>query len=234
MLHSDLFDVILVSDIHSNLEALSSVIEDMPDLPIFCLGDFVGYGANPNETIHWAKKQNITSVMGNHDFAVITGDTKWFNSRAAEAIDWTRQKIFSLGLKYLSSLPRSRTVNIGKLKMLMVHGSPTDHLFEYVHPETHEHLFNSYMKKFNVDIIASGHTHVPFVWEGKNGFVINPGSVGQPRSGNPDASYIILKVKNGHVKFEHRQVPYDTGAAADKIKNARLPTFFAERLLRGV
>ncbi|MFQ6134481.1 MAG: metallophosphoesterase family protein [Nitrososphaerales archaeon] len=227
-------DIILVADIHSNLEALKAVSKDMPRLPIYCVGDFVGYGANPNEVIQWAKERDVKAVMGNHDYATVTGDTEWFNSGAAAAIEWTRRQIGASEKKYLSSLPRSRVLNIGGLKMLMVHGSPTEPLFEYVHPATHEYLFNAYLKRFKVDIIAMGHTHIPFVWEGKKGAVVNPGSVGQPRSGNPDASYLIVRVEDRRVEFEHRPTPYDTKAAAEKIKNAGLPIFLAERLYRGV
>ncbi len=227
-------EIVLVSDIHSNLEALKSVSKNMPQQPIYCIGDFVGYGANPNEAIQWAKEREVTAVIGNHDYATITGDTEWFNKEAAAAIEWTRKHISTSGKKYLSSLPRRRVVKIGGLKMLMVHGSPTDTLFEYVHPATHEHLFNAYLKRFKVDIIVMGHTHIPFVWEGRKGFVVNPGSVGQPRSGGPNASYLILKVEDKRVEFEHRPTPYDTKAAAEKIRNAELPVFLAERLFKGV
>jgi diadenosine tetraphosphatase ApaH/serine/threonine PP2A family protein phosphatase len=79
-----------------------------------------------------------------------------------------------------------------------------------------------------------GHTHLPFIWEGRKGHLLNPGSVGQPRGGSPDASYIILKIKDQQVKFEHRIVPYDVNTAAAKIREANLPEYLATRLSRGV
>jgi len=118
--------------------------------------------------------------------------------------------------------------------MLMVHGSPTNNLFEYVHPATHEHLFNGYLKKNKVDIIVLGHTHIPFTWKGKNGIVINPGSVGQPRSKNSKAQYVILKEKNGTIETIHKAIPYDIETTAKKIKTAGLPRFLADRLFKGI
>jgi len=103
-----------------------------------------------------------------------------------------------------------------------------------VHPATHEYLFNAYLKKFKVDIIVMGHTHIPFIWRGKKGDVVNPGSVGQPRTGNPKSSYLVLKVEERVADFEHRTVAYDAKSAAAKITNSGLPEFLAERLMRGV
>ncbi len=225
---------ILLSDIHSNLEALEAVWRDMPRLPIFCIGDLVGYGASPAGVLQSIKMREATAVMGNHDYAVCSGDTKWFNAEAATAVEWTRQHIGQADLEYLLSLPSRRIVDIGGVRVLLVHGSPTDPLFEYVHPSTHEHIFNAYLTHYEVHVIAMGHTHVPFIWQGRNGYLVNPGSVGQPRTGNPEASYLIMWVDDQRVRFEHRTVPYNTEMAAKKIQQAGLPIFLAERLSKGV
>ena len=227
-------DIILISDIHSNLEALEAISADIPNLPIYCIGDFVGYGANPKEVIQWAKEKKVNAVLGNHDYATITGDVKWFHDIAASAINWTSKQIGSTEKKFLSSFPKINIVKLNKLNMLMVHGSPTDNLFEYVHPATHEHLFNGYLEKHKVDIVVLGHTHIPFIWKGKNGTVINPGSVGQPRSRNTEAQYVILKEKNGNIEALSKAVSYDVETAAEKIKNAELPVFLADRLFKGI
>jgi putative phosphoesterase len=125
-------------------------------------------------------------------------------------------------------------VKLQDLKILMVHGSPTNNLFEYVHPATHEHMFNVYLTKYKVDIVVLGHTHIPFIWKGKKGTVLNPGSVGQPRSGNSDARYLLLKEKNGNVEALPRSVSYDLEITAKKIKTAGLPVSLAKRLFRGI
>ena len=227
-------DIILISDIHSNLEALDAISEAIPNLPIYCVGDFVGYGANPKEIIQWAKEKKVKAVLGNHDYATLTGDVKWFNDIATSAINWTSKQINSAEKKFLGSFPKINIVKLKDFKMLMVHGSPTNNLFEYVHPATHEHLFNGYLKKNKVDIIVLGHTHIPFTWKGKNGTVINPGSVGQPRSKNSKAQYVILKEKNGTIETIHKAIPYDIETTAKKIKTAGLPRFLADRLFKGI
>ena len=225
---------VLISDIHSNLEALEAVSTDMPRLPVYCIGDIVGYGASPVEVVQQMRMKDVSAVMGNHDYATCTGDTKWFNPEAATAVEWTKQHISPAEIEYLQSLPLRRVVEIGGVKVLLVHGSPTDPLFEYVDPSTHEHLFNAYLTHYETHVIAMGHTHVPFIWQGRNGYLVNPGSVGQPRTGNPEASYLVMWVEDQQVKFEHRTVPYDVKTAAEKIRQAGLPGFLAERLSRGI
>ncbi len=225
---------VLISDIHSNLEAFEAVSRDMPRLPVYCIGDIVGYGASPVEVVQQMKMQDASAVMGNHDYAACTGDTRWFNPEATTAIEWTRQHISPAEMKYLKSLPLRRVVEVGGVRVLLVHGSPTDPLFEYVDPSTHEHLFNAYLTHYEAHVIAMGHTHVPFIWQGRNGYLVNPGSVGQPRTGNPEASYLVMWVEDQQVKFDHRTVPYNVKAAAEKIRQAELPTILAERLSRGI
>jgi putative phosphoesterase len=225
--------VVLISDIHSNLEALEAVSKDMPNMSVCCTGDLVGYGASPVEVVQWVKMKGAAAVMGNHDYATCTGDIKWFNQEAATAVKWTRQHIGPEELKYLRSLPLRRVVDVGGVRILLVHGSPTDPLFEYVHPSTHEHLFNAYLTHYEAHIIAIGHTHTPFIWQGRNGYIVNPGSTGQPRTGNPEASYLVMWVDDQKVSFEHRTVAYDTKSAAEKIRKAGLPISLAERLLNG-
>ena len=227
-------DIILISDIHSNLEALEAISAEIPNLPIYCVGDIVGYGANPKEVIQWIKEKKVKGVMGNHDYATITGDVKWFHDVATSAINWTAKQIGPTEKKFLNSFPKMNIVKLQDLKILMVHGSPTNNLFEYVHPATHEHMFNVYLTKYKVDIVVLGHTHIPFIWKGKKGTVLNPGSVGQPRSGNSDARYLLLKEKNGNVEALPRAVSYDIETAAKKIKTAGLPVTLAERLFRGI
>lgn len=227
-------EIIILSDIHANLEALQAVSDDIHDLPIYCAGDIVNYGANPKEVIQWLKKRNAKSILGNHDYAIVNEDTNWFNSKAEVSINWTSKNLDSASKKYLSSLQESIIVKINNLKMLIVHGSPIDNLFEYVYPATHEHLFDIYLKKFNVDIIVMGHTHIPFIWKRGNDVVMNPGSVGQPRSGNNKASYIILKQDNKNIEVELKLISYDIETAAKKIKESGLPLNYAERLFKGI
>jgi putative phosphoesterase len=226
--------IALLSDIHSNLEALQKVDEQLSGLTVYYLGDLVGYGANPNEVIAWVKERKVVSVMGNHDYAALTTDTSWFNPSAGSAIDWTINNLNAESRIYLKDMPQTRFVDIGELKMMMIHGSPTDPLYEYVYQRTHQDLFEYYLDRFKVDIISLGHTHEPFVWRGKKGLVINPGSVGQPRTGISKANYSILEFEGNKIECKQMSTEYEVYKAAEKIISAGLPHFQAERLFNGI
>jgi len=225
---------VFVSDIHSNLEALQAVESTLPDAPIYCLGDIVGYGANPNEAIEWVKKRAEVCILGNHDLAVLTGDVSWFNQAAAKAIQWTRSVIKPENLSFLSNLADRAKLNILGLKALLVHGSPDDPISEYIYLETHSRFFDIYLHREDVELIGMGHTHIPYSWRSNRGMVFNPGSVGQPRSGRPEASYAILRRVDSSFEIEHKLVPYDIDSAASKILAAGLPTLLASRLFSGI
>lgn len=224
---------VFISDIHGNLEALSAVAATLPDAPIYCLGDVVGYGANPNEVIEWVKEYVEVCILGNHDMAVLTGDVSWFNQAAARAIKWTRSVIKPENLGFLSNLADRARLNIAGLRTLLVHGSPDDPISEYVYPETHANLFDIYLHREGVDLIAMGHTHIPYVWRSSRGVVFNPGSVGQPRSGHPEACYATLYYDGSTLRIEPKLIPYDIETAASKILASGLPTFLASRLFSG-
>ncbi|MEM3614337.1 MAG: metallophosphoesterase family protein [Nitrososphaerales archaeon] len=225
---------VFISDIHSNLEALNAVAATIPDAPIYCLGDVVGYGANPNEVIEWVRENVELCILGNHDVAVLSGDVSWFNPAAAKAIKWSRGVIKPQNLNFLKSLADRARLNIVGLKTLLVHGSPDDPISEYVYLETHSQLFNIYLHREGVDLIGMGHTHIPYAWRSSSGVVFNPGSVGQPRSGNPQACYAILEYDGATLNIEHKLIRYDIESAASKILASGLPTFLASRLFSGI
>jgi putative phosphoesterase len=225
---------LFISDIHSNLEALKAVLEDAGPLPVYCLGDLVGYGASPNEVVRLLREKDATCILGNHDEAAVSGDPGGFNMRAAVAAAWTSRRLSDRSRHYLSELHRERTVEIGGERVYMTHGSPDDHLWEYVFPTTHSDMFDFYLEKLSVKVIALGHTHLPFAWQDKSGLVFNPGSVGQPRDGEKKASYAILTVRNGKPKVEHKRVEYDIQTSARKIIGAGLPPALGQRLFEGV
>lgn len=222
-----------ISDVHSNLEALEAALKDIGETETCCLGDIVGYGGSPNEVVRIVEERGVKSVLGNHDYAVLTGDVGSFNARAMQAVTWTSMVLDERSRRFLAGLPRSRTFEVGGVKVYMAHGSPDDNLWEYVHPTTHSGLFGYYLKKLGVDVIALGHTHLPFVWSGAEGTVFNPGSVGQPRTGDPRASYALLAIEEARVSVELRSVEYDVNSAARKILAVGLPRALASRLYSG-
>lgn len=223
-----------ISDVHSNLEALEAVLDEVGETKVFCCGDIVGYGASPNEVVRVLRDIGATCVIGNHDRASLDGDVGEFNPRAAMAAIWTSQHLSDESRAFLGSLPKEVATEIGGKRVFMVHGSPDDPMWEYVRPSTHADLFDYYLQKVKADVIALGHTHLAFQWRSDTGgLVFNPGSVGQPRNGDARASYAILKVESGEVRVEARLVAYDVERAAKKILGSGLPPSLATQLLSG-
>jgi putative phosphoesterase len=223
-----------VSDVHSNLEALEAAVDEIGKRRIYCVGDIVGYGASPNEVIALLQKLGATCVLGNHDYAAMTRDVGDFNARAAVAATWTADHLTPESREFLGSLPKDMSTQIGGKKVYMAHGSPDDQLWEYVHPSTHSDLFDYYLDRVGADIIAFGHTHMPFEWRSEaGGLVFNPGSVGQPRNGDIKANFAILTVEGDRVMLEPRRVEYDAERAARKIIESGLPSSLATQLLAG-
>lgn len=223
----------VISDVHANLEALSAVLSDIMEMDVYCLGDLVDYGANPNEVVDAVRKRKVVGILGNHDQAAITGDASMMNQKAALSSEWTARNLTTENLMYLKNLPIDLSIEVGVTKARLFHGSPDDPLWEYVDPSTHRNIFGRYLARLGVGLLGLGHTHVPYVWNDRRGMVFNPGSVGQPRDGDRRASYAVLTVEEGDLGVQVRRVEYDYDTAAAKIRAAGLPEFFADRLYTG-
>jgi len=218
----------LISDIHGNLPALKIVLEQIEDADfILCAGDLVGYNPWPNEVIWEIRRRNIPCIRGNHDRAVILDDYSYFNPYAAAAARWTRERLSSENMKYLISLKDSMVLDYEGFRIAMHHGAPFDEDY-YVYPEEANEKLLDYD---NADILILGHTHVPFVKVFGKRMIINPGSVGQPRDGDPRAAYAILDLKKR--RYEIRRVDYPIEEVYDKIVEENLPIFLGERLFLG-
>ncbi|MCX7911136.1 MAG: metallophosphatase family protein, partial [Endomicrobia bacterium] len=212
--------IAIISDIHSNFEALNAVIDDFKNYSIteiFCCGDIVGYGPNPNECIEILKNKNILSVIGNHDAAIIDEvNLDWFNKDAKEAILINKKIISQENLKYIKTLPRY----IIKNELLLVHGSPRDPIYEYLLTPNFLEINIKHMKQ---KICFCGHTHIPLIYSKssdekskiyypKNNFsiklekdkkyIINVGSIGQPRDLDNKACYVIFDDENYILHFK--------------------------------
>jgi putative phosphoesterase len=218
-------EVAVIADVHSNLPALEAVLAEVEGLSVYSCGDVVGYYPFPNETIDLVRKRGITGVMGNHDYAVVKGDVSALNTSAAAAVRWTRNVLSGPNLEYLASLPESYR---GK-GFTIYHGSPQNKLFEYVFPVYPEEKLE--LSSLDTEVLILGHTHIPFVKKLGSGLVINPGSVGQPRDGDPKAPYAILDAEKKKVTM--KRVAYDIDMVAEEIRRNGLPEGLAERLYRG-
>jgi predicted phosphodiesterase len=243
--------IVVLSDVHANLEALSAVLRavdvERPDA-LVSLGDLVGYNADPQACVNAVLDRAAASVRGNHDKAVagLMG-LEWFNPVAAEAARWTRRVIGSEVLGRLSRLAAGPVAMAGGV--LLCHGTPYDE-DEYL---ASEGAVAESFRTLERDHPAAryclhGHTHAPMTVELKGGrwrrlagspirldasarYLLNPGSVGQPRDGNPRASFGILDTSHG--VWQIVRVPYDVAGARGKIVAARLPAELAVRLAEG-
>lgn len=226
----------LIADIHGNIEALQAVIEDMVERKvdeIYCLGDIVGYGASPNECCDTIKRMDIHCVMGDHDYAAATGELlTWFQPDAQKVLKWTSGVLDRKNKLFLSVLPRKLTLDVEGVRLGLVHGSPWDELFEYVRPTVKESVLKKFLKEMDCQVLALGHTHVPFAKELNEWLVVNPGSVGQPRDGIAWASYAIIDPFGLNVKIIRKK--YDLQSAVKKMQLAGLPELLVERLKEGI
>ena len=241
----------VVSDIHGNLEALEAVLADVPDgiREIYCLGDVIGYGASPNECCNLVRSYGMPVISGNHDLAVtdLSTDLSWFNPVAATAIEWTREQLNGENADFLRTRPRT----LREEGTLFVHGSVRDP-DEYIinGAVAQENLAVLEAEYPNVQVCFFGHTHVKTVAPSPNGpspgsydnildlasggpYLVNPGSVGQPRDGDTFASYVLAENEQEGPRIAYRFVEYDVEKAQDKIRAAGLPGMLADRLAYG-
>lgn len=239
----------VISDIHANLAAFEAVLADIGDRvdDIWCLGDLVGYGPDPNECIERARQMDLTCVVGNHDKACLGEvDLFEFNPDARRACRWTIDHLAPENRAYLESL--SEKLVIGEFTL--VHGSPRAPVWEYItSPETARENFSA----FDTRVCLVGHTHVPLAfclptetsplaerrWLSGAGpvslnagrWIVNPGGVGQPRDGDPTAPYILLDREA--MVVEVRRVAYPVEQTQKRMEKAGLPGNLILRLAFG-
>lgn len=240
---------LVLSDIHANLEALRTVLVTAREWDrVLFLGDLVGYGPNPNECAEILQQQNnLTAVIGNHDVAALGQmDLAEFNPQAKLAAEWTQRTMASETKAYLESLNQVETLH----DITLVHGSPRDPVWEYLdQPNQGPENF----ARLTTPLCLVGHTHVPRIFsqdpETKEiaihipaadariftgdqiRRIVNPGSVGQPRDGDPRAAFGMYDTDTK--RFQYHRVPYDIASTQAKIKAAGLPSSLAERLEYG-
>jgi len=218
----------IISDVHSNLIALKKVLSELKDVEmIIHAGDIVGYNPYPNEVVKVFREKNIFSILGNHDLAVITGDTSNLNPVAAETVRWTRNVLSNENMEFLKMLKKREKIKIDGKDIVIIHASPWDD-DGYVYENS---LSKSFLDEVNAEILVYGHTHVPCLKKVGNGIIINPGSVGQPRDGNPKASFAVLDTDKKSVDI--KRTDYDIKAVTQKIMEYRLPDILAYRLPLG-
>lgn len=218
------------SDVHANLHALEAV---------YCLGDLVGYGAQPNGVIDFIRTHDIPTIMGNYDEGVgfdlddcgcVYKDPD-DDRRGQESLHWSRAHTTPENKQYLRGLPMNLRLDLAGLHLLLVHGSPRK-INEYLYADRPAATFERIAEVAGCDVLLFGHTHLPFQkWVGRTLFV-NTGSVGRPKDGDPRAGYVTLNLGPRPTVTFHR-VAYDVAAAARAIRETGLPPHFADVLETG-
>jgi len=237
----------IISDIHGNLEALQAILASIKKSSIdsiICLGDVVGYGANPNECVETISTRADLVLAGNHDYAGLGKlSIENFNQYAREAIEWTARQLNPSSVDFLENLPLIKVVE----DFTVVHATPQA-------PDTWSYIGSIYdaqenFKHFSNNVCLVGHSHIPIVitqddhyncrvlkekkisLEKGLRYIFNVGSVGQPRDRNPAAAYAIIDTESHEYMLVRND--YDIQKAMKKIKKANLPAFLADRLLEG-
>ena len=241
---------LIVSDIHSNLEAFRSVVRDAEDRggfdALWCVGDIVGYGPDPGPCIDLLRSHPHTAIAGNHDLAAIGAiGVETFNPHAAAAARWTANALTDEHRVYLNDLP----LTLERGAFTLVHGSPLNPVWEYFLPQTMPPAaLQTSFQRFTTPYCLVGHSHIPLIcWEADLTFrpfpegemlglttqrlVLNPGSVGQPRDGDARPSYALYDSAAGTVgRF---RTPYAIEVTQEKMRRAGLPEYLAARLSHG-
>ena len=241
--------ILIISDIHANLVALETVLKDAGTFDrVWCLGDVVGYGPEPNACIEKLRSFDLVCIAGNHDWVVLDKlDLEEFNPDARRAAIWTRNQLTPTNRDWLHALPERIPTQADQFTL--VHGSPRYPIWEYVLTPAVARINFDY---FDTTTCLTGHTHVPVIYcylsnehiataeplpegvpvtLGSERMMINPGSVGQPRDGDPRTAYAILDTDM--LTLTHHRVEYDIDATQAKMEQAKLPARLIARLSYG-
>jgi len=235
--------IAVISDIHGNYLALNSVLEDIKNQnveQIFCLGDLIGYAPDPNKIFSLIKRRNIQTILGNYDEAVAFGKKDCGCGYSDEkcqlmgkvSFDWTVKNTSPDNKKWMKNLPRKLSFIINSKRILMVHGSP-ENISGRIEPDISDEDLNLILNKAQTDILFSGHTHWPFHKIVNRRHIINPGSVGRPKIGSPQANYAVVDFQKGcDIRF--RFIDYDHESFAKEIEASPMPeNNFAEVIRTG-
>jgi putative phosphoesterase len=234
--------IALVSDIHGNLPALEAVLQhagEMKVKTVWCLGDFTGFGANPDQVVLLLKKLKATSIIGNYDQSVLKIPKKSDEWKAKDqyekwfSFDWTYHQLSKKSLEFLKELSETRKETVKDWKILFTHGSP-ESIDEPLTDETPQEHLKELAHKAHSNIILCGHSHQPFMRFAGGSIFINPGSVGRMFDGDPRASYAVISIKKHKVEVDFYRIDYDIEKAAGAQVAAGLPEVFAEITRRGI
>lgn len=204
----------IISDIHGNLDALSALPESYDEL--WVLGDLVNYGPEPKETVEYVQARATLVVRGNHDQSIGYGDDPRCSPRFRDMAEATRQfsgaAVLAQQKDFLRSLPVQASATRGKTKFFLCHATPSNPLYEYRTAESDKWI--NECRAIDAEIIAVGHTHIPFIRRFNGQVLINPGSIGQPKTGRPESCYAVWE--DGELSL--RSYAYPLSRTVTKIR----------------
>lgn len=236
--------VTIFGDIHANLPALEAVLRDIGArglADLVCLGDLVGYGTFPNEVVAAIRERHIPTLMGNYDQGVgHSSDDCGCAYRTPEAralgersIAWSNARTTDANKAFLRALPAQIPVQLGDLRVILVHGSPRK-VNEYLYIDRPDSSFERLLDQVGADVLVCGHTHLPYHKVLPSGrHVINAGSVGKPKDRDPRAGYVVLRAHGRALDVDFVRVAYDVEQAARAIEATDMPDEFAAMLRSG-
>jgi putative phosphoesterase len=227
------------SDVHANQHALAAVLADIAHrgvARVVCLGDLVGYGAFPNQVIETIRLAGIPTVMGNYDDGVGFDRAECGcayvdpaeRARGDESLRWAQARVTPENKAWLRALPRELRLSTGGRQVLCVHGSPRRQN-EYLYEDRPEQSLIRMFSDLEADVILCGHTHLPYHRRVGASHLINVGSAGKPKDGDPRAGYALVELAD-EVRVSFPRVGYQVAAAAAAIEAAGLPAEFAADL----
>ncbi len=212
--------ILLIADVHANWPALQAAAAEPHDVCLF-LGDLVDYGLEPAPCVAWVRDHALHAVRGNHDHGaaqnVIVNGRAGYKYLTSMTRPLTRERLQETDLRYLSRLPVSYMTTLENTRFLLVHATPRDPLDEYAPPDVE--FWSRRLHNVDADVICVGHTHQPYVLEVGDKLVINPGSVGLPRDGDPRASYAVIE----NYKVDVKRVEYRVEETVSVIEASALP-----------
>jgi predicted phosphodiesterase len=236
--------VTIFGDIHANLPALEAVFADMDARDFtnrYCLGDLVGYGTFPNEVVAAMRERAIPTLMGNYDQGVGNDSDDCgcaYKDPISEAlgkrsIAWSNAHTTADNKAYLRALPAHIPLQLGDLRVMLVHGSPR-RVNEYLFADRPDRSLERLLDTVEADVMVCGHTHLPYHRVLPSGrHVVNAGSVGKPKDGDPRACYVTLEAQGQHLHVEFIRVSYEIERAAQAIEASEMPHEYAGMLRAG-
>lgn len=234
--------IALISDIHGNLPALEAVLAHANELSvkeIWSLGDFTGFGANPDEVVRLLKKLKAKCIIGNYDQKVLKIPQKseeWKEKKVPEkwfSFKWSFEHLSKKSIDFLTVLPETRKETVKGWKILLTHGSP-EAVDEALTDDTPQERLRDLAKKAHANVVLCGHSHQSFMRFAGGAIFVNPGSVGRPFDGDPRASYAIISIKKRKFEVDFFRIEYDVDLAARNQLSAGLPSTYAEMTRKGL